>query len=164
MGCGTVAFGCCIQPSSVFKNKIVLGSARTGLIFTRIQEGTQPGGLTPPGQTEPGIPYHVPSCWVPMGGSWAGGTHSWQRRWAGRAALCVLLFWFVYSPYLYRCCYSSLLFTVLLNCPYPDPPVSACFFPFSSASQQGEGWPRGAFVAGRCQTITKVHKLSIIAG
>jgi len=47
----------------------VLGSARTGLIFTRIQEGAQPGGLTqpPPGQTEPDIPYHVPSRWVPGG-------------------------------------------------------------------------------------------------
>jgi len=48
----------------------VLGSARTGLIFTRIQEGAQPGGLTQPqpGQIEPGIPDHVPSYWVPMGG------------------------------------------------------------------------------------------------
>jgi len=61
------------------------------------------------------------------------------------------------------CCVSSLsvsllllfpLFAVLLNCPYPDPPVSACFFPFSSAPQRGEGRPRGAFVAGRSQTIT----------
>jgi len=61
------------------------------------------------------------------------------------------------------CCVFSLsvsllflfaLFAVLLNCPYPDPPVSACFFPFSSAPQRGEGWPRGAFVAGRNQTIT----------
>jgi len=43
--------------------------ARTGLIFTGIQEGAQPGGLTPPGQTEPGIPYHVPSCGVPVGGA-----------------------------------------------------------------------------------------------
>jgi len=40
------------------------------------------------------------------------------------------------------------LFAVLLNCPYPDPPVSACFFPFSSAPRRGEGRPRGAFVAG----------------
>jgi len=40
-----------------------------------------------------------------------------------------------------RCVFSSSvslwllfpLFDVLLNCPYPDPPVSACFFPFSSA-------------------------------
>jgi len=56
----------------------VLGSARTGLIFNRIQEGTQPGGLTqpPPGQTEQGIPHHVPSCWVPVWGGGAEGTHS----------------------------------------------------------------------------------------
>jgi len=46
------------------------------------------------------------------------------------------------------------LFAVLLNCPYPDPPVSASFFPFSSAPQRGEGRPRGAFVAGRSQNIT----------
>jgi len=46
------------------------------------------------------------------------------------------------------------LFAVLLNCPYPDPPVSACFFLFSSAPQQGEGRPRGAFVAGCRQTTT----------
>jgi len=41
------------------------------------------------------------------------------------------------------------LFTVLLNCPYPDPPVSACFFLFFSAPRQVEGQPRGAFVADR---------------
>jgi len=39
------------------------------------------------------------------------------------------------------------LFAVLLNCPYPDPPVSACFFPFSSAPHRGEGSPHGAFVS-----------------
>ena len=49
----------------IFDN--VLGSARRGLIFTGIQEGTQLSGLTPPGQTEQGIPYHVPSCRVPVG-------------------------------------------------------------------------------------------------
>jgi len=59
----------------------VLGLARTGLIFTGIQEGPQlggvgGGGLTPPGQTEQGIPYHVPLCWVPVGGSWGAGTYS----------------------------------------------------------------------------------------
>jgi len=31
------------------------------------------------------------------------------------------------------------LFAVLLNCPYPDPPVSACSFPFSSAPGGGRG-------------------------
>ena len=39
------------------------------------------------------------------------------------------------------------LFAVMLNCRYPDPPVSACFFPFSSAPRQGDGRPRDAFVA-----------------
>jgi len=59
--------------SSTFK-RCVLGLARTGLTFTRIQEGTQLGGLNQPqpGQTEPGIPYHVPSCWVPVGGAARG--------------------------------------------------------------------------------------------
>jgi len=61
----------------------VLDSARTGLIFTRIQEGTQLGGLTQPGQTEPGIPYHVLSCWVPVGGSWAAGSHGSGARGSG---------------------------------------------------------------------------------
>jgi len=46
------------------------------------------------------------------------------------------------------------LFAVLLNCPYPDPLVSACFFPFSSATRWGEWLPCGAFVASRSQTIT----------
>ena len=46
------------------------------------------------------------------------------------------------------------LFAVLLNRPYPGPPVSAFFFPFSSAPRRGEGQPCGAFVAGRSQTIT----------
>ena len=74
-----------------------LGSARTGLIFTGLQEGTQPGGLTPPGQTEPGIPYHVPPCWVLVGGSWAAGTHSRLgsmrlRSGPGESALWVVRF------------------------------------------------------------------------
>ena len=56
------------------------------------------------------------------------------------------------------CCVFSLsvsllllfpLFAVLLNCPYADPPVSACFFPFFSAPRRREGWLRGAFVTSR---------------
>jgi len=46
------------------------------------------------------------------------------------------------------------LFAVLLNGPYPDPPVSACFFPFSSSPQRGEGRTRGTFVAGCSKTRT----------
>ena len=62
---------------NVIARPLVLSSARKGLIFTRSQEGTQPGGLTQPGQTEQGIPYHVPPCWVLVGGSRAAGrSHS----------------------------------------------------------------------------------------
>jgi len=75
--------------------------ARTGLIFTRIQEGAQPGGLTQPqpGQTEPGIPYHVPSCWQgrPRGAFVASGSQTrtffGAQAWGGdngRAEQCVL--------------------------------------------------------------------------
>jgi len=132
----------------------VLGLARTGSIFTRIQEGTQPGWLTPPGQTEQGIPYHVPSCWVlAVGGA---GQQELTRGSGARGGSGSL-----YSAGL--CCVFSLsvslsllfhLFAVLLKCPYPDPPVSASFFPFSSAPQEGEGWPCRALVAGRSQTVT----------
>jgi len=98
------------------RSKIVLGSARTGLIFTRIQEGAQPGGLTQPqpGQTEPGIPYHVPSCWVPGGRGGAAGTlsqfGSWRwRSWKAtlrvvRFMFCFLLFCTVVVPVPSVCC------------------------------------------------------------
>jgi len=91
----------------------VLGLARTGLIFTGIQEGAQPGQADQPGQTELGIPYHVLSCWVLVGGSGAAGSQwwlrsVWWRRWAVRVALCGLPFCVVCSPYLYRCPYCSL--------------------------------------------------------
>jgi len=79
---------------------VVLGLARTGLIFTRIQEGAQPGGLTQPqpGQTELGIPYHVPSFWVLMrGAGWWDLSRGLGARGAGpvrsgKAALWVVLF------------------------------------------------------------------------
>jgi len=87
-----------LRNRAIVRKDAVQGLARTGLIFTEIQEGAQPGGLTPPGQTEPSIPYHVPSCWVPVGGSWVVGTHSrlgsvWRRsspgeRLCGLCGLC----------------------------------------------------------------------------
>jgi len=53
---------------------------------------------TPPGQTEPGIPYHVPSCGVPVGGAAQRKlTHGWgacgagpvrERGSVGCASLC----------------------------------------------------------------------------
>ena len=52
---------------------IILGSARTGLILTRSQDGTQLGGLTQTGQTKHGVRYHVPSYWVL---SWGAGRGS----------------------------------------------------------------------------------------
>jgi len=77
----------------------VLGLARTGLIFTRIQEGAQLGGQTPAGQTEQVISYHVPVVLGSGGGELGSGKY----------------------------------------CPYPDPPVSACFFTFSSTPRRGVG-------------------------
>jgi len=65
-------------------------------------------GLTPPGQTEPGIPYHVMSRWVPVGGAarrelshGSGACGAGAVRESGSVSV-------VFSPYLYRCCYCSL--------------------------------------------------------
>jgi len=78
--------------------------------------------------------YSIPcvSCWVP----------------GGSVLFCVVF------PLSVSLLLLFLLFAVLLNCPYPDPPVSACFFPLSSAPWRGEGRPRGTFVPCRSQTIT----------
>ena len=78
--------------------------------------------------------------------SWLGGARRrccWGERLSGSCGslLCFLLICTVVVT-------VFPLFAVLLNCPYPDPPVSASFFSFSSACQRGEGRPRGAFVAG----------------
>jgi len=106
--------------------------------------GTAGGwGLTLPGQTEPGIPYHVPSRWVPVGRAARRELSLTAREravpvWSKRAGLflsCFLLICIVVVP-------VSLCFAVLLNCPYPDPPVSASFhFP-----PHAGGW-RGGRVA-----------------
>jgi len=140
----------------------VLGLARTGLIFTGIQEGNPGRGTA--GRADPTWPnrarYSIP-CAVTLGsgeGGGAAGTHSRLGSGAGPVrengsvgrAVCV-----VFSPYLYRCCSCFPLFAVLLNCPYPDPPVSACFFPFFSPPQRGEGRPHGAFVAGSSRNQNK---------
>ena len=121
----------------------------------RVNFHQEPGGLPPPGQTEQGIPYHAGFRWG--GAGWwevtltcGSGARSSSGRGERLSELCSL------------CCVFPLpvslllfpLFAVLLNCPYPDPPVSACFFPFSSAPQRGEGRLCGAFVASRSQTIT----------
>jgi len=105
----------------------------TGLIFTRSQEGTQPAGLIQTGQTEQGILYHVLSCWVLAGGSWAVGRQSGlgsARQQAVRAALCVLLFvlcipliCIVVVPVPFVCCSVKLPLCQ---------PTSFCLFPFHS--------------------------------
>jgi len=146
----------------------VLGLARTGLIFTRIQEGAQPGGLTQPqpGQTESGIPYHVPSCWV-LGAEWrvCGRNSLAARERRRRSCLGEQLSGSCGSCHVFSLCVSLLflfpLFAVVLNCPYPDPPVSASFFPFSSTPRQGKGRPRGAFVAGRSPNQNSIKSKSI---
>ena len=117
----------------------VLGLARTGLIFTGLQEGAQPRGwgLTPPGQTEPGIPYRV--TLGSGGGGGAAGTHSRGSGACGAGTVqesgsvfCRVFSLFVSLLLLFP------LFAVLLNCPYPDPPVF-CLFSFHSPPHRGGG-------------------------
>jgi len=92
--------------------------------------------------------FHTMCLILGSGGwSWAVGTHSRPgsaQRWERLFGLCGLRCVFPLSVLLL---FLFPLFAVLLNCPYPDPPVSACFFPFSSAPWRGEGRPRGALVA-----------------
>jgi len=100
--------------------------------------------------------YSIP-CAVMLGSSGGGcaaGTHSGSRGHSGgsvRESGSVLLVCFVYSPFSVSLLLLFPLFAVLLNCRYPDLPVSACLFPSSSAPRRGEGRPRGAFVAGCSQ-------------
>jgi len=136
---------------------IVLDLARTGLIFTEIQEGAQPvGGPDPTWPNRAG--YSIP-CAVMLGsggGEQSGGNSLAAREgravvWSKRAVLfCGLCSAGLFCVITFSVSLLLLFpfFAVLLNCPYPEPPVSACFFPFSSAPRQGEGQPRGAFVAG----------------
>ena len=58
---------------------------------------------------------------------------------SGRMALCVVRFVVVFSPYLYHYCSCSLLFAVLLNCPYPDPPVFCLFLSILLRTPVGGG-------------------------
>ena len=132
-----------------------------GFSQDRVNFHPNPGRATKPGQTEQGIPYHVPSCCVLGGGAqrWelTRGSGARSGGCSGRAALfCGLCSagLFCVFPFSVPLLFLFPLFAVLLNCPYPDPPVFACFFPFSSAPQWGEGRPRGVYVAGRGQTIT----------
>jgi len=64
---------------------------------------------------------------------WAGGESSFERSAVLFCVFSLSAFLLLLFP----------LFAVLLNCPYPDPPVFACFFLLSSAPQQGEGQQSG---------------------
>jgi len=82
--------------------------------------GTAGGsGLTPSGQTEPGIPYHVPSRWVPVG--WGGRAAPVRSERAG----------FVLSCFLLICTVLFLfpLFAVLFKLPLSRP-TGFCLFLF----------------------------------
>jgi len=140
----------------------VLVSARRVLIFTGIQEGNPGRGTA--GRADPIWPNRAGCfilCALMLGsgeGEQGGGNTlaAWEEGHRSRpgeqlSGLCGL------------CCVFSLslsllllfpLFAVLYNCPYPDPPVSACFFPFSSAPQRGKGWSRGAFLGSCSPNIT----------
>ena len=129
----------------------VLGSASTGLIFTRIHEGAQPGGLTQPqpGQTEPSIPYHVPSCWVPVGGRCGGNSLAARESsvavWSGREGLWVVQF---VSCFLLIC---IIVVPVPFVCSSVKLPLSrpTSFLPVSF--RWGKRRLRGAFVTGCSQ-------------
>jgi len=141
---------------------IVLGSARTGLAFTRIQESAQPGGLTQPqpGQTEQGIPYHVPSHWVQVGGASTTGNSLAARKRGRRPCPGQRLSGLCGSHRFISLSVSLLLlfplFAVLLNCPYPDPPVSACFFSILLHTPAGGGaavWRFLLLAAAKTKTL-----------
>jgi len=154
--------------------KRVTGVGRThdcpGFGQDRVNFHQNPGrgttGWADPAPTWPNRARYSIPCAITLGSGGGGGTmgtHSWLgsawcRSCSGErvccASLCGIFSLSVSLLLLFP------LFAVLLNCPYPDPPVSASFFPFSSARQWGEGRPRGAFVAGgsRNQNINLAPK------
>jgi len=106
--------------------------------------------------------YSIP-CVIMLGSSGGGGAAGTHSRVGSTRRRSGLGGWL--SGSCGSCCVFSLsvsllflfpLFAVLLNCPYPDPPVSACFFPFSSAPRWGEGRLHGAFVDGGSQNQNTV--------
>ena len=117
----------------------------------RVNFHQETGGTTV-GQGDPNCPnragYSI-SCAVMLGSDWGGparrelscGSGACGGRWELLSAFwCFVLFILLICIIVV----TVPLFAVLLNCPYPDPPVSACFFPFFSAPQRGERRPHGA--------------------
>ena len=134
----------------------VLVLARKGLIFTWSRKGQNWAGS--PHLAKQNRVFHTMCCHAGFRWGIAGRrelTHglgardsSLGERLCGLYGLCRVFSLSVSLLFLF------LLFAVLLNCPYPDPPVSTCFFPFSSAPRRGEEWLCGTFVAWCRQTIT----------
>ena len=121
--------------------------ARTGLIFTGLQEGAQLGEGWPHLAKQSRVFHtmcrHAGFWW----GGGAAGTQSWlgsarHRSCPGErvccASLCRIFFLSVSLLLLFP------LFAVLLNCPYPDPPV---FCPFLSILLRAPAGGRGGHVA-----------------
>jgi len=111
--------------------------------------GTARGwGLTPPGQTEPGIPYPVQSRCV-RGGRGGNSLAARERAAPVLSERAGLLCEFV-SYFLLTCIVVVTVASVCCSVKLPlSRPTSflPVFFPFSSAPRQGEGQPRGTFVA-----------------
>ena len=127
-------------------------------LFSPGARGVTAGWLTHAGQTEQGIPYRVPSCWVlvwelPGGKAVAAQKH--VGHWAVRVAICISLL------VLYIFVISIVVVTVLFICCsvklHSFRPMSfPVFLPFLSHPSRGRGdrataWP---FVASHGQTKT----------
>ena len=86
--------------------------------------------------------YSIP-CAVTLGSSVGGGVAGTllrlgraQQQFGPRARFCSAGLFCVF-PFFVSLLFLFPLFAVLLNCRYPDPPVSASFFSFSSACRRG---------------------------
>jgi len=141
------------------KNKKRRTNCCPGFGQNRVNFHQEPAGNTA-GRTDPTWPnragYSIP-CAIMLGSGWGGPALRELSRdleeHGGSGSLCSAGSFCVF-PLSVSLLFLFPLFAALLNCPYPNPPVSAAFFPFSFAPRWGEGRPRGAFVAGRSQTIT----------
>jgi len=107
--------------------------------------GRGTAGRADPTPTWPNrVGYSMP-CAVMLGSGGqggAGGSHSWlgraQRRCGPREQFCSAGL-FCVIPSSVSLLFLFPLFAVLLNCPYPDPPVSACFLSILLCTPVGGG-------------------------